>query len=144
MILVTGGSVGVGSGGSLGSLIGGSVEVLNAAGTPLPCTLPPLPSGMTHTQDGLLSCGGLGASTTCVELSDGGWVVTHNLRQSQWFHSSWMSPAGLVLIGGYPRLTAEVLFGESSTFTSGNTNTELLSSSDSSTSSNFTLEDDAM
>ena len=144
MILVTGGSVGVGSGGSLGSLIGGSVEVLSAAGTPLPCTLPPLPSGMTHTQDGLLSCGGLGASTTCVELSDGGWVVTHNLRQSQWFHSSWMSPAGLVLMGGYPRFTAEVFFSDSSTFPAGNTDTELLSSSDSSTSSNFTLEYDAM
>ena len=151
MILVTGGSVGAGSGGSLGSLIGGSVEVLSAAGTPLRCTLPTLPSGMTHTQDGLLSCGGLGASTTCVKLSDGGWVVSHNLRQSWLFHSSWMSPAGLVLMGGYPKLTAEVFFGlggdSNSTFLDffvANTDTELLSSSDSSTSSNFTLEYDAL
>ena len=113
MILVTGGS---------GRLT--SVEVLSGAGTPL-CTLPPLPSYRSgHTQDGLLTCGGWDTRTTCIKLSAGGWVVSHNLLKSRTEHSSWQSPAGLVLIGG----------GGSGT------TTELLSSSDSSSSSNFTLQ----
>ena len=116
MILVTGGS-----GGS--DLT--SVEVLSGAGTPL-CTLPPLPSWREgHTQDGLLHCGGDWPTyNTCSKLSAGGWVVSHNLLESRGDHSSWQSPAGLVLIGGYY----------------SGTTTELLSSSDSSSSSNFTLE----
>ena len=130
-----------------------SVEVLSGAGTPL-CTLPPLPTARYHhTQDGLISCGGYDDDyiRTCTKLTTGGWVVSHNLRQSWLFHSSWMSPAGLVLMGGHPKLTAEVFFGlggdSNSTFLDffvANTDTELLSSSDSSTSSNFTLEYDAL
>ena len=98
------------------------MEVLSGAGTPL-CTLPPLPTGrFHHTQDGLLSCGGwpTDTRTTCAKLSAGGWVVSHNLLRDRWGHSSWQSPAGLVLMSG--------------------TTTELLSSSDSSSSYNFTLE----
>ena len=115
MILVTGG-VGAWT----------SVEVLSGAGTPL-CTLPPLPTGRSgHTQDGLLTCGGyyIATRTTCIKLSAGGWAVSHNLLKSRSQHSSWQSPAGLVLIGGY-------YSGYS---------TELLSSSDSSSSYNFTLQ----
>ena len=109
---------------------GTSAEVLSAAGTPL-CTLPPLPRAgefgrYEHTQDGLLTCGGGGTPTTCVKLSDaaGGWVESHSFRTPRFRHSSWMSPAGLVLMGGFS--------GFAST-------TELLSSSNSSTSYNFTL-----
>ena len=105
------------------------MEVLSSAGTPLPCTLPPLPTVRGgHTQDGLLSCGGEDTGRTCIKLSAlaGGWVVSHNLLEGREYHSSWQSPAGLVLIGGY---------------WSGTT-TELLSSSDSSSSYNFTLEYD--
>ena len=107
-----------------------SVEVLSSEGTPL-CTLPPLPTvRWYHTQDGLLTCGGWGGYTTCVLLSAGGWVVSHNLLEDRAGHSSWQSPAGLVLIGG----------GDSNT----RTTTELLSSSDSSSSYNFTLQYDTM
>ena len=108
------------------------IEVFTAAGTSL-CTLPPLPlptGRYGHTQDGLLICGGSDnyqIGRTCVQLSAEGWAVTHNLLQYRWYHSSWMSPAGLVLIGG------QDVGGTDTT-------TELLSSSDSSSSFNFTLE----
>ena len=113
-----------------------SVEVFSGAGTPISCTIPPLPAARYgHTQDGLLSCGGWGTDTrrNCVKISAlaGGWVVSHNLLQDRSGHSSWQSPAGLVLIGGGH--TASSL-----------TTTELLSSSDSSSSSNFTLQYDTM
>ena len=112
-----------------------SVEVLSGAGTRLPCTIPPLPTARyQHTQDGLLSYGGgwRGTDTTrtCSKLSAlaGGWVVSHNLLEDRYWHSSWQSPAGLVLIGGGYSYTT----------------TELLSSSDSSSSSNFTLQYDTV
>ena len=118
-ILVTGGF-------AAGSVLT-SVEVLSADGTPLPCTLPPLPTGRwSHTQDGLITCGG--GDRNCLKLSPGGWVVSHNLLESRARHSSWQSPAGLVLIGGGDYYS--------------DTTTELLSSSDSSSSSNFTLQYD--
>ena len=106
-----------------------SVEVLSGAGTPISCTIPPLPTARRHhTHDGLLSCGGSGTDTlrSCAKFSAlaGGWVVSHNLMESREEHSSWQSPAGLVLIGG----------------SYSPTTTELLSSSDSSSSSNFTLQ----
>ena len=104
-----------------------SVEVFSGAGTRLPCTIPPLPTARwAHTQDGLLSCGGWYGDyiRTRVKLTTGGWVVSHILLEDRAHHSSWQSPAGLVLIGGEY---------------SGRT-TELLSSSDSSSSSNFTLQ----
>ena len=109
-----------------------SVEVLSADGTPLPCTIPPLPTRRNwHTQDGLISCGGYVGYyiRTCVKLSTlaGGWVETHNMLGNRSSHSSWQSPAGLVLIGGYQ-------------YPNGRTTTEMLSSSDSSTSYNFSLE----
>ena len=120
MILVTGGYD--------GSELTSSVEVLSDDGTPL-CTLPPLPTGRwRQTQDGLLSCGGYddGYILTCTKFSAGGWTVSHNLLEDRYQHSSWESPAGLVLIGGDGSGTG--------------TTTELLSSSDSSSSYNFTLE----
>ena len=106
-----------------------SSEVLSATGTPL-CTLPPLYNRRYgHTQDGLLTCGGEYNPYTCDQLSAraGGWVVSHNLLEYRAYHSSWMSPAGLVLIGG------QDVGGTDTT-------TELLSSSDSSSSYNFTLQ----
>ena len=135
MILVTGGDPGGVPADTASRLL--VAEVLSAASTPMSpiCTLPPLPDTRSrHTQDGDLACGGSFSTTstsapapsTCVRLSAeaGGWVLSHNLLQTRYHHSSWQSPAGLVLIGGYY---------------SGRT-TELLSSSDSSSSYNFTLE----
>ena len=115
-----------------------SVEVLSGDGTPLPCTIPLLPSArFGHTQDGLLSCGGSDERWyvgNCEKFSAlaGGWVVSHNLLQPRRQHSSWQSPAGLVLIGGW-----DDRWDSSRT-------TDLLSSSDSSSSNNFTLLYDTM
>ena len=118
-----------------------SVEVLSAAGASL-CTLPPLPTTrFEHTQNGLLSCGGSVTTNNCVKLSveAGDWVVTHNLLEPREAHSSWESPAGLVLIGGLGSAnTASILTHLVQT---GST-TELLSSSDSSSSYSFTLQYD--
>ena len=118
VILVTGGKDGSGL---------TSVEVFSAAGTSLCTALPPLPTTRYgHTQDGVLSCGGVGGSSTCVKLSAlaGGWVESNKLLQVKSGHSSWMSPAGLVLMGGVYSPTT----------------TERLSSSDSSSSYSFNLQ----
>ena len=99
-----------------------SVEVLSPSGVPLPCSVPPLPDERyEHTQDGLVACGGNNAATftTCVTLTGGGWPESHQLRQRREDHSSWRSPAGLLLMGG--------------------TSTEIPSATDSSTTSSFTL-----
>ena len=84
-----------------------SVEVLSSFGVPHPCFMPELPAPRVgHTQDGLLSCGGGQqdtdiTATSCVTLSSTGvWHQSHNLTEARVNHSSWMSPDGLVLIGG--------------------------------------------
>merc|ERR1712079_291290 len=96
VILITGGFSG-----GLGPL--SSVEVLSEDGFPL-CTLPPLPvPRVGHTQDGSLTCGGIGGastSTTCISFSEQGeWATSHNLLETRKEHSSWMSPAGVMLMG---------------------------------------------
>ena len=105
-----------------------SVEVLSPSGAPLSCTVPLLPTlRHRHTQDGEVACGGgdYGAATrrSCVTLTGEGWQESHQLQQGRGVHSSWRSPAGLLLMGGYY---------------SGNT-TEILSATYSSTTSSFTL-----
>ena len=84
-----------------------SVEVLSSFGIPHHCDMPELPAPRVgHTQDGLLSCGGGQqdtdtTATSCVTLSSTGvWLQSHNLIEARVNHSSWMSPDGLVLIGG--------------------------------------------
>ena len=138
MILVTGGDPGGVPADTASRLL--VAEVLSAASTPMSpiCTLPPLPDTRSrHPQDGDLACGGSFSTTstsapapsTCVRLSAeaGGWVLSHNLLQTRYHHSSWQSPAGLLLLGGaYP----------GTGFT-----TELLSS-DSTSSYSFTLDYD--
>ena len=105
-----------------------SVELLSPAGTPLTCSLPPLPSDQRyrHTQDGLVACGGAGggARTSCATLTAAGWAESQLLGQERQYHTSWRSPAGLLLLGGDQ---------------SGDT-TELLSSTDSTTTTSITLE----
>ena len=102
----------------------------------LMCTLSAaLPSQRyDHTMDGNIICGGhydfwessssssepipRVPSTTCDMLTSDGVYKTpsHTLREKRAQHSSWMSPAGLVLIGGYynPRTTEMLLPTDSS------------------------------
>ena len=110
-----------------------SVEVLSTSGSSLPllCTLPPLPSSRYgHTQDGLVACGGCcaAAGASCVTLTAEGWEETHQLQTARNYHSSWSSPAGLLMMGGYG-------------YSAYNT-TELLTNS--STSPSFLLEYDTV
>ena len=131
MFLITGGEGN--SGGQNGRWLT-SVEVVSLDGTSLPCTptLPQLPAiRIRHTQDGNTICGGVdngwSTGTSCVILSgDEGWVQSHTLKYRRRRHSSWMSPSGILLMGGDWNVTS----------------TELLSSTDSTTMNRFTLEYD--
>ena len=72
--------------------------------TPLP-DIPEHPR-VGHTLTGNVICGGLypGTSDNCLELkSDGtGWhPYISPLTESRMAHSSWDSPEGIVLLGGY-------------------------------------------
>ena len=108
---------------------GTSVEVVSRWGSPLPCTVPPLPAYRSyHTQDGEVACGGDNTATltSCVTLTASGWTTSHHLVEERHNHVSWRSPAGLLLMGGeYTRRS-----------------TELLSNTNSSSSPSFNLEYD--
>ena len=105
-----------------------SVEVLTLPGVPLPCTVPPLPAWrFEHTQDGEVACGGYGSDatlTSCVSLTASGWTTSHQLQQRRSEQVSWLSPPGLLLMGG-------AFSGET---------TELLTDTSSSTLQSFDLE----
>merc|ERR1719219_2121889 len=49
-------------------------------------------------------CGGSdgsgGTRTSCLTLTDAGWEVTTTLLFRRNYHSSWDSPAGVILMGG--------------------------------------------
>ena len=83
-------------------------------------------------------CGGgesLATHTSCVTLSGAGagqWAESHALLQGRDGHSSWDSPAGVLLLGGYPGP------GSYDSLRS----TELLSTTDSSSQQAFALEYD--
>ena len=71
-------------------------------------SLPDIPEHprVGHTLTGNVVCGGLypGTSDNCLELkSDGtGWhPYISNLAEFRMAHSSWNSPDGIVLLGGY-------------------------------------------
>ena len=75
-------------------------------------SLPGIPGNrrVGHTLTGNVICGGLypGTSDNCFELkSDGtGWgSYISPLTESRMAHSSWNSPDGIVLLGGYFRGT---------------------------------------
>ena len=95
-IIITGGCTG-----TVGSTFIRSVEILRENGSNW-CSLPDLPyDGCKNTQSGLITCGGYGNSKTCLTFSDGQWRTSHHLQYHRYSHSSWMSPQGVVLIGGY-------------------------------------------
>ena len=119
MLLITGGSDGT-------RLT--SVEVLTPSGAPYSCSVPPLPSPRNrHTQDGAVACGGgegeAATQTNCYSLTSVGWQKSHQLQKRRSLHSSWSSPAGLLLIGGYH----------------SGTTTEILSATDSSSTFSYSL-----
>ena len=83
-----------------------SAEVFLPA-TSTSCQLPRLVLGRwSHTQHGLLVCGGdgdTGAPTTCEEFSPatGTWARTsHTLQERRWNHVSWSVEEGTLLMGG--------------------------------------------
>ena len=77
-----------------------SVEVLHSDGTPW-CSLPDLPEMYyEHSQTGLLTCGGMSTGTSCIKFSGGKWKPSHKLKKEHYYHSSWASPLGTVLMGG--------------------------------------------
>ena len=83
-----------------------SAEVFLPA-TSTSCQLPGLVLGRwSHTQDGLLLCGGdgdTGAPTSCEEFSPatGTWARTsHTLQERRWNHVSWSVEEGTLLMGG--------------------------------------------
>ena len=79
-----------------------SVEILQANGSYW-CSLPDLPDDRYyHTQSGLVTCGGRGyyTQTSCLTFSSGQWRTSHQLQHSRYYHSSWMSQHGVVLMGG--------------------------------------------
>ena len=87
-----------------------SVEALREDGSSL-CTLPDLPNDyFSHTQSGLVTCGGYYNWTSCIRLIDGEWLQSNTLKHGRAYHSSWTSPMGIVLMGGqYSRRTTELL-----------------------------------
>jgi len=56
-----------------------------------------------HTLNGLKLCGGCGhvyCQKQCKTFNNGDWFLTHNLIYQRYFHVSWDSPQGVLLIGG--------------------------------------------
>ena len=88
-----------------------SVEVF-VPSTGLSCSLPALPDERyEHTMDSLLICGGYGSSaTTCLSFTSGQWITSHNLVEERYYHTSWQTEQGLVLMGGVHSLdTSEIV-----------------------------------
>ena len=97
------------------------VEVLREDGSSW-CLLPDLPdSRYWHTQSGLVICGGgsLDARTSCLTFSSGQWITSHSLQQTRYYHSSWKSQQGIMLIGGsVSGTTTEILNDDGQSTTS--------------------------
>jgi len=75
------------------------------------CSLEPLPEGREYfTLDSIdnagtvIACGGSTTKTSCIQFSPtstgGNWAPHSTTMEDRWLHTSWVSPAGLLLIGG--------------------------------------------
>ena len=96
-----------------------SVELLHTNGSHL-CSLPNLPrSRADHTTNGLITCGGFTADRSCVTFSDGNWYESHTLGVGRAWHTSWSSPQGVLLIGGYHSQATTELLTDDGTSTPG-------------------------
>ena len=78
-----------------------TVEVF-VPGTNISCILPPLPEKTSsHTQDGLIQCGGYGSLESCHQFTEGNWTESHSLSEKRVRHSSWRTgERSLLLLGG--------------------------------------------
>ena len=115
-----------------------SVELWRADGSH--CNLPSLPGGRSrHTQSRLLLCGsyhtsGTNTRNTCSKFSEGSWTTSHTLLSGRSNHLAWSShPDGVLLIGGRNPPHGEFF-----------KSTELVSTSNSSTTVLFTLDSTIM
>ena len=93
-----------------------SAEVLFTNGSSI-CELPPMSqSKIYHTQSGLTACGGGYYSDdwrSCIKFEDGSWtILTDNLVEQRYDHSSWINPDGdILLIGGMGSpMTSEIVY----------------------------------
>ena len=51
--------------------------------------------------------------TSCLSFTDGQWKITHFLQSERFEHSSWLSPQGVILLGGTgSKTTTEILPNE--------------------------------
>ena len=96
-----------------------SVELLYRNGSS--CWLPDLPEARwSHSQSGLVICGGGKTLKSCSTLVAGVWTPTHTLQQQRSSHLSWETKGGVLLLGGWAkatRQTTELLSSASSTTT---------------------------
>merc|ERR1712066_235474 len=93
------------SGGLPRDSVGNSVEVYIPS-TGQHCQLPDLPGDPRywHTMEEMTVCGGYyytNAYTSCLTLIDGTWQTTTTLLEDRYYHSSWASPSGVILLGGW-------------------------------------------
>ena len=47
-----------------------------------------------------MACGGFETRNTCLQLVDGVWTISHNLKTERAAHTSWTTADGVLLIGG--------------------------------------------
>ena len=99
-----------------------SVEILRKDGSYW-CSLPDLPDQRSwHSQSGLITCGGGSfygnVRRSCLTFSAGQWNMSHRLAYQRYYHVSWISLQGVVLIGG------EMSDGETETLTDDGESTE--------------------
>ena len=92
------------------------------------CSLPTLPDDRWyHTMDSKYICGGRYNQTSCIHLDAGNiiiysvivliyiicsgkWTISHNLLQNRYYHCSWETEHGLLLMGGvYSPTTSEIV-----------------------------------
>ena len=84
-----------------------------------------LQAGWTACGTAAAGSGGSVAGATCDTFTAGAWEQSHQLSMARWYHVSWRSPAGVLIIGG--------------SSTAARRSTELLSATDSTTTPSFTL-----
>ena len=72
---------------------------------------------MSHSQDGLVLCGGFGSRQSCHTLNTdtAQWTKTHSLSEERYGHTSWWrEDGGILMIGGYNSNTTTELVSDGS------------------------------